>query len=133
MNKDPLIYAVNSVRVELAARVSVIQELRRVGGPAQSRQPLDKVMSLWALVVLPLSTILSNEVQVDRTDPFPMESGGEREMYFTGLNSLRSELAANEAAWCESVSATNFCTSLCVWWQITVICSAKYCASVKIS
>lgn len=35
-------------------------------------------------------------------------------MYFTGSNPLRIEPAANEAVWCESVSATNFCTSACV-------------------
>lgn len=80
MNKVPLIYAVNSVRVELAARLSVIQELRG-GGPAQSRQPLHEVMSLWALVVLPLSTLLSNEVQVDRTDP-SLWNRGERDVLY---------------------------------------------------
>lgn len=77
MNKDPLIYAVNSVRVELAARLSVIQEPRRVGGPAQSRHSLDEVMSLWALVELHVSTLLlSNKVQVDRTAPSLWNGGG---------------------------------------------------------
>jgi hypothetical protein len=47
MNKNPPIYAVNSVRMELAARLSVIQELKWVGGPAQSRQSLSGVRSLW--------------------------------------------------------------------------------------
>jgi hypothetical protein len=117
VNKNPLTYAVNSVRVGLAARVSVIQELRSVGGggggPAQSRQPLDEVMSLWALVVLPLSKLLSNEVQVDKTDPSTLESGlgeereTEREVLYW-IKPLRIELATNEAVRCERVSAANF-------------------------
>lgn len=47
MDKNPPIYAVNSVRTELAARFLVIQELRGGGNPAQSRQSLNGVMSLW--------------------------------------------------------------------------------------
>ena len=46
MDKNPPIYAVNSVRTELAARFSVIQELKGEN-PAQSRQSLNGVMSLW--------------------------------------------------------------------------------------
>lgn len=49
MDKNPPIYAVNSVRTELAARFLVIQELKGEN-PAQSRQSLgvmSGVMSLW--------------------------------------------------------------------------------------
>lgn len=46
MDKNPPIYAVNSVRTELAARFLVIQELKGEN-PAQSRQSLHGVMSLW--------------------------------------------------------------------------------------
>lgn len=64
MDKNPPIYAVNSVRAELAARFLVIQELKG-GDPAQSRQTLNGVMSLWDLVVWHVNALLSNEVQVD--------------------------------------------------------------------
>lgn len=48
MDKNPPIYAVNSVRTELAARF--FSDTRAEGGggnPAQSRQSLNGVMSLW--------------------------------------------------------------------------------------
>lgn len=45
MDKNPALYAVNSVRTKLAARFSVIRELKG-GNPAQSRQSLNGVMSL---------------------------------------------------------------------------------------
>lgn len=60
------------------------------GDPAQSRQSLNGVMSLWDLVVWHVNALLSNEVQVEWTgeegqpSTFPME--WESDTYLTSPN-----------------------------------------------